>query len=206
MSWYLSGSASVSEAYDNTIGVILTVRAKKFGIVGRMKRGVPWCLDNGVYTGAYTKQAWLDAMGFLDEYKDTCLFAVVPDSVGNAAKTLAMFAELHQHVSEYPKAFVSQDGMRPNDPPWDDFECLFIGGTDEHKLGREGGAMIAEAQRRGKYVHVGRVNSPERIMKFWNADSWDGNHLSFEPSNAGKIAAAVNLTRAMKRSSQLWDT
>jgi len=73
---------------------------------------------------------------------------------------------------------VSQDGITPEITPWDFFDTLFVGGTDTHKLSNEAGIMIAEAKGRGKWVHVGRVNSETRIKRFWMADSVDGTQLT----------------------------
>ena len=88
----------------------------------------------------------------------------------------------------FPVAFVSQDGITTEIAPWDYIDVLFVGGTDDHKLGNEAGIMIAEALDRQKRVHIGRVNSPSRIKKFWMADSVDGTHLTKETGDNRELA------------------
>ena len=60
---------------------------------------------------------------------------------------------------------------------------LFIGGTDEFKLGPDAEAIGREAKDRGKWLHMGRVNSIKRlrIAKRMGCDSVDGTYLSFGP-------------------------
>jgi len=43
--------------------------------------------------------------------------------------------------------------------------------------------MIAEAKDRGKFVHIGRVNSARRVKNFFIADSVDGTTLTIGRSN-----------------------
>lgn len=102
-------------------------------------------------------------------------------------------------VKDFPVALVSQDGISNTDIPWDDFDCIFIGGSDEHKLGKEGGWVVREAKKHNKWIHIGRVNSSRRILKFWQADSWDGTCLNYFPSGVAKFHAAVLQVRAMKQ-------
>jgi hypothetical protein len=82
----------------------------------------------------------------------------------------------------YRAALVGQDGMEHLDVPWDEFDCLFVGGSTEWKLGAGAEILIREAKRRGKWVHIGRVNSRKRYLKFADlADSCDGTYLTFGP-------------------------
>ena len=190
--WYMASTSGIHKKYDDTIGQIETS-----GSIHRERcsRDIPWCLDNGVFTGKFDERKWLAQMENLLPYKDKCIFVAAPDVVGDSAGTLERFKKYRKAIN-YPVAYVSQDGIK--DAPWDDFDCLFIGGSDEHKLGKEGGWILNEAKARGKWVHVGRVNSASRILKFWQADSWDGTHLGFMPSDVTKFHAAVLQVRAMK--------
>ena len=67
--------------------------------------------------------------------------------------------------------------------PWDEVDCLFIGGTTAWKLSDHAIQLMADAKRRGKWVHVGRVNSKRRYQ--WcsshGADSADGTFVAFGP-------------------------
>ena len=60
---------------------------------------------------------------------------------------------------------------------------MFIGGTANWKTSQEAGDLIAEAKRRNKWVHVGRVNSYSRMraVAALGADSVDGTHIAFRP-------------------------
>ena len=66
--------------------------------------------------------------------------------------------------------------------PWDDFDCLFIGGRDSFKEGPIVRAACAEARRRGKWVHMGRVNGLRRLLVAleFGVDSVDGTYLLHE--------------------------
>jgi hypothetical protein len=59
-------------------------------------------------------------------------------------------------------------------------EALFIGGTDDFKLGKHGAACVKAAKALGKWCHVGRVNTPGRLEYFeeLGADSCDGTGLA----------------------------
>lgn len=64
-------------------------------------------------------------------------------------------------------------------PNWDDFGCLFIGGTTEFKMSNLAYKIAKEAIQRGKHVHVGRVNSTDRIVKWFdNCHTIDGSGIS----------------------------
>jgi EAL domain-containing protein (putative c-di-GMP-specific phosphodiesterase class I) len=69
------------------------------------------------------------------------------------------------------------------DTPWATVGAIFIGGTTEWKLGPQARAIILEAKRRGLWVHVGRVNSKQRIEQIYamGVDSFDGSGWSRWP-------------------------
>jgi len=76
-----------------------------------------------------------------------------------------------------PIAFVAQDGQERLPVPWEHFEALFVGGSTQWKLGPHAAALIREAKRHDKWVHVGRVNTLRRIewFKALEVDSIDGS-------------------------------
>jgi len=162
-------------------------------------------LDNGVFSERFDKDYWIGKMNALLEYSRTCAFIVAPDVIGNCKATIDQFKYYRDFIINYPAAFVSQDGIINHAEliPWDSFDVLFVGGSDGHKLGTEGAWIIAEAKTRKKWVHVGRVNSVSRIIKFHRADSWDGTHLGFFPSDVKKFHAAVSYVRLLKKSNML---
>jgi len=211
--FYMSSTSNIKERWLHCFGMMESLTATGSGKAGlhpvMLDAGVPWALDNGAFTGKFEQGKLFSKMEAIKEWKETCLFIVTPDVVGDHVATLAQFPRYAKIIRKfgYPVAFISQDGLAPNITPWDDFEVLFIGGTDEHKLGREAGLLIDEAIRRGKWVHIGRVNSRKRILQFWRADSWDGTHIGYEPDRAAPaMARAVLEVRAMKTQQyKLWE-
>jgi len=74
---------------------------------------------------------------------------------------------------------VIQDGCNKNSVPWDEITAVFLGGTTKFKLSRQAWVICQDAKKRGKWVHVGRVNTPPRIAYFFGlADSVDGSSLA----------------------------
>lgn len=205
--YYMSGSSAIPDDVIDCYGFIISncCGGNKFPSSGlptkHLENGHPWCLDNSVFTGKFKLRLWIGRMRVLLRYQRTCLFIVAPDVVGDYRATVAQFPRYAKMIRKfgYPVAFVSQDGLTPEETPWDDFDVLFVGGTDNHKLTSEAGILIDCAINKKKWVHIGRVNSTSRVRKFWRADSWDGTHIGYEPDRASrKIARAVKDVRAMK--------
>jgi hypothetical protein len=149
--------------------------------------GAGWCADNGCFGKGFPGEdawlAWLDS--FTPEQRSRCLFATAPDVVADAAGTLDRSTPWLPKIRElgYPAAFVAQDGAETVGVPWDEFDALFLGGTTEWKLGPHAAQLTREAKARGKWVHMGRVNS-ERRLRYAAAigcDSVDGTYLVFGP-------------------------
>jgi hypothetical protein len=88
---------------------------------------------------------------------------------------------------DFPAALVAQDGLERLSVPWGSLDCLFIGGTTAWKLGEEAAALVREANERGKWTHMGRVNSEKRVMyaKSIGCDSVDGTYVAFGPDRNG---------------------
>lgn len=146
--------------------------------------GQPWAADNGRFSRpeAYTDAAYL-AWLRKRPYREACLFATAPDVVGDAAATLALSVPMFAPIRAlgYRVALVAQDGLEALPVPWDDFDALFIGGSTAWKLGESAHHLAAEAKRRGKWVHMGRVNSLRRLRlaHAMGCDSADGTYLRF---------------------------
>lgn len=125
---------------------------------------------------------WLEAM---KTSQPSCLFAVVPDRVGDHEATLARFHLHHEEIRElgYPVAFVAQDGATAHTIPWDDIDALFVGGSTEFKLSEAAYYLAGLARRKGKWAHMGRVNTFQRLRRATAAgyDSVDGTCLAFGP-------------------------
>jgi hypothetical protein len=134
-----------------------------------------------------------------------CLFAVAPDVVGDAAATLRrayMLAWIR--YAGFPAAFVAQDGLEDLTIPWDDFDAFFIGGTTAWKLGPAARALAAGARRRGKWVHMGRVNSLKRLRyaEAIGCDSADGTYLTYAPD--ANLPRLLGWLRQIDTQGALW--
>jgi hypothetical protein len=148
--------------------------------------GQPWAADNGRFSAPqnYTDTRYLGWLAKMP--RESCLFATAPDVVGDAAATLALSAPMFAPIRAlgYRVAFVGQDGQEHLPVPWDDFDALFIGGTTDWKLGEGARELAGEAKRRGKWVHMGRVNSLRRMRyaESIGCDSADGTVLKHDVS------------------------
>lgn len=160
----------------------------------RIPEGATWAADTGCFRNpeSFDLGRYLTWLGKRDATK--CLFATAPDVVGDHALTLERSLPVLPLIREagYRAAFVAQDGADEETVPWDECDALFIGGTTEWKLSEAAYALVAAAKRRGKWAHVGRVNSLQRLRAFAaaGADSADGTYLAFGPDrNLPKLAA-----------------
>lgn len=167
---------------EGRLGYIDTPRQRN-----RRPAGVAWCADNGCFGTGYPGDekwlAWLEKNAYASA---DCLFATAPDVVGDAVATLERSLPLLPKIRAlgYPAALVAQDGLEDLGIPWDEFDALFIGGTTDWKLGAAVRDIVAEAKARGKYIHLGRVNSAKRFRyarDVLGCDSADGTYLTFGP-------------------------
>lgn len=206
--YYMSSTSKIEGKYLDCFGYIISVQTSP-GSRKELISKHPWCMDNDEFNNKFDVRKWIKHLRQCRNVIDNCIFVLARDSVGNCKATLEQFPRYAKIIRRfgYPVAFATQDGLTPDITPWDDFEVLFVGGTNEHKLGREAGLLIDEGIRRGKWVHIGRVNSPSRMRKFWRADSWDGTHIGYKPDVAAPvIARAVREIRAMKtKQYKLWE-
>jgi hypothetical protein len=122
-----------------------------------------WAADNGAFK-AFDADRFL-AMIERVSRSPRCLFVTVPDVVSDAPATCEQWREWRPRLSAYrlPLAFVLQDGIEPRAVPWDEAAAIFVGGSTGFKLGRDVRALVAEARNRGKWVHMGRVNTRRRL-------------------------------------------
>lgn len=154
-----------------------------------------WCADNGRFGKGWPgHDAWLRWLERQSVDAETCAFATAPDVVGDAAATMRESLPYLQRVRDlgYSVAFVGQNGLEQLEVPWDDFDAFFIGGDTDWKLGEAARNLAEAAKARGKWVHMGRVNSRKRYRyaRSIGCDSVDGTYLTFGPS--------VNLPKLMR--------
>jgi hypothetical protein len=181
---YLSGCRAQAIADDLAAGTIGYLRTPRHG--RRLDGIAVWAMDNGCFTGAYVgDEQYLAVLARLDAHRPRCLFVTVPDVVGDGPATLARFPTMAGRIraAGWPVALVGQDGMTPEVIPWDGLDWLFLGGSTAWKLGPDARRLITEAHRRGKRVHVGRVNSGRRFAAFaaLGCDTADGTFLAYGP-------------------------
>lgn len=199
---YLSPMSGPRRAWRHPdIGWIVTPIADK-----AVPPGVKWAADCGLGIAKSTNRAdverYLDWLETSPHDRSACLYAVAPDVLGDAAATWERSAPLLPQIRGlgYRAALVAQDGFDPEAVDWDAFDVLFIGGrplvtkdtppsdrrrlrSQEWKRSAGGYAAIAEGKRRGKWVHVGRVNGGPflRHVAGAGADSADGSILCHGP-------------------------
>lgn len=153
--------------------------------------GVVWAADNSAFSGfdAERFRAFLARIAG----PSTCLWVAAPDVVGDAEATLRLWGEWRPIIEArgHRPALVAQNGLTVALVPWDEVPALFVGGSpwcapcrwvrpasdhvttrcpfcrrliNEWKTGPEAAALVAEANRRGVWVHMGRVNTRRRIL------------------------------------------
>ena len=175
-------------------------RGYRVGLMSTPENGVArysahygaWAGDNGCYSLGHRFNldrflSWLDRQD-----RATCLFAAAPDVVGDAGATWARSAPVLPVLRGlgFRAALVAQDGWGDADVDWDSFDTLFVGGTTAFKLAETTYALAREAKARGKWIHMGRVNSWPRIRMaaLGGYDSVDGSGIAINP---GKNLARV---------------
>lgn len=137
---------------------------------------IPWACDNDGFQG-FRPAPFLRMLAAV-AHLPGCKFVACPDVVGDARETLTRFMRWAPIIRELdlPVAYVMQDGLERVGVPWDLTDAVFVGGSTEFKLGDTAIRTCREAKERGKWVHVGRVNSVRRIRyaQSIGADSVDG--------------------------------
>jgi hypothetical protein len=142
-------------------------------------KGTKFAIDNGAFAGC-ERRAFETLIERERPNRDRCLFVAVPDVVGDARRTGELFRYWFARLPAWPLAFVAQDGQQDLPIPWEHFSAIFIGGTTAFKLSQHAESIIRCAQWQAKWVHVGRINSPERLTRFeeLGIDSFDGSGIS----------------------------
>lgn len=139
----------------------------------------PWAADNGFFSNQNV-EAWLAWIDRFDEDRERRpLFVTLPDIVGDAQRTLELFEYFKLRTNELPRALVLQDGIEHVTIPWADIDAVFIGGSDNFKFSPKAMAAAHTAKILGRWVHVGRVNTANRVRNWLGlADSIDGSGIS----------------------------
>lgn len=147
--------------------------------------GLPWAADNDCFQGLDPDE-YIGMINRIALHADENLkFVTVPDVVANCEGTLALFNAWYPALAKraLPAAFVAQDGLTIDRAPWDRMAALFIGGSTRWKLSGQAIALIRYAQKLGIWVHVGRVNTRQRLTTCaaLGVNSSDGTQFSRWP-------------------------
>ena len=178
---YLSGA--VTSLRHRNLGFLLTP-----DMGNAIPDDVPVAADNGCFTkpAGYTDERYAEHLRRFPHNRT--LFATAPDVLGDHDATVERSTPILRLIRSLglPAAFVAQDGWDNETTPWGELDCIFVGGSTEFKF-RGGREAVAAAKRRGKWAHMGRVNSLERLRaaKSIGCDSADGTFLRFGPDVNG---------------------
>lgn len=143
--------------------------------------------DNGCFSARWDASMWWE---WLKSRPACTRFAVCPDvadPVGGTEtheETLELWREWSPRIRRigHAPAFVCQPGCGVDDVP-EDAAALFIGGDDTYKLGPVAASICHHYGARGRWVHMGRVNSRKRLLtaRAFRCNSADGTYLTFGP-------------------------
>lgn len=88
----------------------------------------------------------------------------------------------------------SPDFATPDNIPWGLVDSIFIGGDDWYKESPHAAECVQRAKELGKQVHMGRVNTPDRMRLAWEwgVDSADGTYLMQELAKAAQKVIEEN--------------
>jgi hypothetical protein len=169
--------------------------------------GVEWCGDNNAFGDNYPGDpAFLSWVKARAGYADRCRFIVAPDVLCDAAATAVRSAPMLSAIraAGFPAALVAQNGLEDLAVPWSSFDALFIGGDTAWKLGPAARSLVSQARDRGKWVHMGRVNSWARLRYAHQigCDSADGTYLAFGPDK--NLARMLRWLAAVNDQGLLW--
>lgn len=174
---YLSGH--VCSFRHPRLGFILTP-----DMGNRIPENTTVAADNACFSnpGAFSETRYL--IHLIKFAPERTLFATAPDVLGDHQATVERSLPMLARIREmgYKAAFVAQDGWDEATTPWESLDALFVGGSTEFKF-RAGRLAAQAAKARGKWVHMGRVNSEDRLRAAAaiGCDSADGTFLRFGP-------------------------
>jgi hypothetical protein len=209
MSIYLSGyiddHTDVLKSYHDDLlplGMIVQPKTYRDGYLSRAGLYKWVAIDNGRFTEAgrsLFRPAEYDRLigEGLERAGDNLLFAVAPDVPFDWAETLRPSRPWLRRIRRLgcPAALCAQEGITLGSIPWDEFDCLFIGGADAFKEGPIVRNACREARRRGKWTHMGRVNGLRRlrIALAFSVDSVDGTYLLHEARKGRPVEAPLDV-------------
>lgn len=185
---------------DKNIGVLVTPQDGN-----RLPTGILYAADNSAYSN-WDEDKFIKLLDRIHNHHYKPIFVASPDVVGDAKRTYELFKKWMPIIKGYnlPVAMVIQNGQEWIGMPgtWDNVDAIFIGGDDEFKLGQWVRYFVGKSKEKGKWVHMGRVNSLKRLMyaRDIGCDSVDGTSFSMFPDTY--IPKALNALKT--RQLRLW--
>lgn len=149
-----------------------------------------WAADNDALAGHHPDRYFRMLNRIAEAERARLLFVTVPDAVEQTADgprgdwpgTLWLWKSWRAALTgrRLPAAIVLQDGATVDTVPWGELAAVFVGGSTAWKEGREAAALLVEAERRGVWRHVGRLQTERRLRLLEQAgfDSCDGTQFS----------------------------
>jgi len=126
-----------------------------------------WCLDNDCFNGPFKQDRFNKFLKRNESKRGSCLFLVMPDSIGDPVGTLKLWHEYAPQYIGWPLAFVAQDGQESMEyPAANEWSTLFIGGSTEWKMSEGAKQCVEYVQSLDKHIHIGRINSYKRFKHF----------------------------------------
>ncbi|QOX80844.1 hypothetical protein FY034_17625 (plasmid) [Trichlorobacter lovleyi] len=178
MKLLVSGATTTIRRHINhgNLGQLITPRDRNAPI-----RGMAYAADNSAYSD-WNEPAFMRMLDKIQGYEQKPLFVAVPDFVGNARISSKLFDIWAPEIIDrgLPAAYVLQDGQGGVCVPWGDISALFIGGSTAFKSCDHVRYLVKKANRKGIWVHMGRVNSYQRLQVAMDmgVDSVDGSGYS----------------------------
>lgn len=141
--------------------------------------GGKFAVDNGAFSG-FPEASFKSLLQRNESNKENCLFVCCPDVVGNGRRTLEIWKHRHRWLNGWPAALVLQNGVEDLDIPWHECSAVFVGGVDPWKESQACEDLVRTAKVFGLIVHVGRVNTYKRFIRFreLGADYCDGSGIA----------------------------
>jgi len=171
-------------------GCVVDARHPKLGflLTPDMGNSIPEDTMVAADNGCFTNPSGYSDVRYMEHLRrfphNRTIFAAAPDVVGDHDATVERSSPVLRMIRSLGlrAAFVAQDGWDEASTPWDDLDAIFVGGSTGFKF-RSGRCAVAAAKRRGKWAHMGRVNSLERLRaaRSIGCDSADGTFLRFGP-------------------------
>ena len=139
----------------------------------------PWAIDNGGFVNLDIP-ALMALLKREEHHRERCLFVTVPDIVASAQRTLELFEHFKGQLAGWPLALACQDGQEHLPIPWNEIRAVFVGGSTNWKCSEHVARIVKTAKVLGKWVHIGRVNDPNRWKHFeeLGANSADGTGIA----------------------------